>query len=131
MTAVEPAVRAFWSAVESRDLDTISACFTEDATYANVPHPPARGRAQIRAMFAPIVSRATRIAWQIRSFAVSGDIALAERVDRFWIDGRIYQIECTGVYRVDQATGLVAEVRDYVDLAVWRARLGGVLERTP
>jgi limonene-1,2-epoxide hydrolase len=65
------------------------------------------------------------------SSAYDGDRAWLERVDRFWIDGREYAIECNGVYAVDPASGLLDEVRDYVDLATWRQRLGDVLTRSP
>jgi len=122
------AVHSFIDAVESRNLDAVDACFTADATYANVPHPPAVGRGAIRRMFEVIVRRSDRIEWEVLAEASAGDTAFAERVDRFWIGGRLYDVECSGVYRVDPDTGLIKQVRDYVDLGVWRARLGDVLE---
>jgi len=122
-------VRRFLDAVESRDCDAVAACFTHDARYANVPHPPAVGPAAIRAVFARILPRCDRVQWDVVSSAYEGDTAWLERVDRFWIDGREYAIECNGVYRVDPGSARLAEVRDYVDLGVWRQRLGDVLER--
>lgn len=120
-------VARFLAAVESGDGDAVAGCFTEAARYANVPHPPAVGRAGIRALFAPILGRAQRVRWDVVTSAYDGDTAWLERVDRFWIDGREYAIECNGVYTVDGGAGLIREVRDYVDLATWRARLGDVL----
>jgi limonene-1,2-epoxide hydrolase len=125
------AVGRFLAAVESGDADAVADRFTERARYANVPHPPAVGRDAIRAMFAPILGRAERVRWDVVSSAYDGDRAWLERVDRFWIDGREYAIECNGVYAVDPASGLLDEVRDYVDLATWRQRLGNVLTRSP
>jgi limonene-1,2-epoxide hydrolase len=124
------AVRRFLHAVESGDLDAVAGCFTDRARYANVPHPPAVGPDAIRAMFAPILRRAERIRWDVVSSAYDGDRAWLERVDRFWINGREYAIECNGVYTVDHGSGLLAEVRDYVDLATWQQRLGDVLNRS-
>jgi len=124
-------VRRFLDAVEGRDLDALAACFTDDARYANVPHPPAVGPAAIRAVFARILPRCERVRWDVVSSAYDGGTAWLERVDRFWIDGREYAIECNGVYRADQRAGRLAEVRDYVDLEVWRDRLGDVLTREP
>lgn len=124
-------VARFLAAVESGDCDAVAACFTEGARYANVPHPPAVGRAGIRQMFAPILGRAERVRWDVVTSAYDGETAWLERVDRFWIDGREYAIECNGVYTVDPARALLAEVRDYVDLATWRHRLGDVLVRPP
>jgi limonene-1,2-epoxide hydrolase len=131
VTAPRIAVDRFLAAVESCDADAVAECFTERASYANVPHPPAVGRTAIRAMFAPILGRSERVRWDVVSSAYDGDRAWLERVDRFWIDGREYAIECNGVYAVDPASGLLEEVRDYVDLATWRQRLGDVLTRSP
>ena len=125
------AVGRFLAAVESGDVDAVAGCFTEHARYANVPQPPAVGPAGIRAVFAPILGRAERVRWDVVTAAYDGDTAWLERVDRFWIDGQEYAIECNGVYTVDPARGLLAEVRDYVDLATWRQRLGDVLHRWP
>ena len=69
--------------------------------------------------------------WDVVTSAYDGDRAWLERVDRFWIDGQEYAIECNGVYTVDPASGLLDEVRDYVDLATWRQRLGDALTRSP
>lgn len=123
---VRAAVARLLSAVESRDPVAVSECFTADATYRNMPHEPAAGRSAIEALFRPILSRAERVVWDIVSSAYADDTAWLERVDRFWIDGAEYRIECNGVARVDPDSGLLAEFRDYVDLGVWRQRLGGV-----
>jgi limonene-1,2-epoxide hydrolase len=58
--------------------------------------------------------------------AADGRVHL-ERLDRFWIDGTEYVAPCHGVFEVDMERGVITAVRDYVDLASWRARLGGVL----
>jgi limonene-1,2-epoxide hydrolase len=124
-------VHAFIGAVQSRDLDAVELCFTEDASYANVGEPAAVGRSAIRAMLAPILTRSSRVVWEVHAEAYSGDLVFAERTDRFWIDEREYAVQCNGVYRIDSATGLIAEVRDYVDLGRWREQLGSVLAENP
>ncbi len=116
-------VREFLDAVEALDLGRLGACFTAEARYANVPNPPATGPAAIRSMFEPILGRAERVRWDLVGEVYLPDRALLERVDRFWIDGTEYAIECNGVFVVDTAAGRIAEVRDYVDLATWRQRL--------
>src|SRR5687768_3441249 len=123
---VRTAVRRFLTSVESRDPAAVAACFTADASYRNVPHEPAIGAAAIEELFRPILTRSERVVWDIVSAAYSPDTAWLERVDRFWIDGVEYRIECNGVARVDVGTGLLTEFRDYVDLGVWRQRLDGV-----
>ena len=123
---VRAAVRRFLASVESRDPAAVAACFTPDASYRNVPHEAATGPSAIEQMFRPILTRSERVVWDIVSEAYSPDTAWLERVDRFWIDGVEYRIECNGVARVDVGTGLLTEFRDYVDLGVWRQRLEGV-----
>lgn len=122
-------VIAFLAAVESRDLDKVLACFTDDLSYENVPHGAVYGHAGLRAMLSPFLARCDRTRWDVVSSAEQGDLTFAERVDRFWIDGTEYSIECTGLYRV--RGGLIAQVRDYVDLGVWHQRLGHVLKTHP
>ena len=124
-------VRGFLDAVESRDCDAVAACFTEAARYANVPHPPVVGPAGVRALFARILPRCESVRWDVVTSAYDGPRAWLERVDRFWIQGREYAIECNGVFTVDATGTRLAEVRDYVDLATWRDRLGGVLDPEP
>ena len=119
----EAAAGRLLAAVRTLDPAEVAACFTEDATYRNMPHEPAVGRGGVEALFAPILGRCERVVWDLVSAAYDGDTAWLERVDRFWIGGREYRIECNGVLRADPAGGLIAEFRDYVDLGVWRARL--------
>jgi limonene-1,2-epoxide hydrolase len=118
-------VRHFIAAVASRDPDAVAACFTPRASFANVPHPPAIGRAAIRAAYAPILARSDRVQWDVHTIAAAGNSVLAERTDRFWIDGEEFAVQCNGVFVIEDE--LIAELRDYVDLGVWRARLGTVL----
>lgn len=119
----------FLAAVEARDVDAVASCFAETARYANMPHEPVVGPEGVRALFTPILTRSSKVRWDIVSEAYDGPRAFLERVDRFWIDGREYAIECNGVAEVDPSTGLITVFRDYVDLGVWRARLDGVLDR--
>jgi limonene-1,2-epoxide hydrolase len=124
---VHEVVGAFLTDVESRDIEVVLACFADDLSYENVPHGAVRGKDGLRGLLGPFLSRCEGVRWDVVSSATSGDRTFVERVDRFWIDGVEYKIECTGVYRV--RSGLIAQVRDYVDLGVWRERLGSVMER--
>lgn|GEM_PF-1915894 len=123
------AVSRLFRAVEACDPAFVTACFTPDAVFRNMPHEPFVGRAAIEQLFTPILAASERVEWVIHNLCVVDDLVFAERTDRFWIDGVEYHIECNGVFRVDQTQQLIAEVRDYVDLGLWRARLGGVLAR--
>jgi limonene-1,2-epoxide hydrolase len=123
------AVSRFLAAVHTRDPDAAAACFAPGARYANVPHPPVIGPDGVRRLLAPILARSARVRWDVVSESYQADRAWVERVDRFWIDGREYAVECNAVVEVDPDTGLIREFRDYVDLGVWRERLRGALDR--
>ena len=122
-----PAVARFLAAVEARDPEAAGACFAEDATWANVPHPPAVGPAGVHDMLAPILARSTWVRWDIVTASYTPERCWLERVDRFGIDGTEYAVACHGVVEVDPARDLITAFRDYVDLGEWRARLGTVL----
>jgi limonene-1,2-epoxide hydrolase len=126
---LHPAIAAFIAAVQRRDIEAVCDCLTEDVRYANVPHEPVLGKDGVRTLLGPFLERCDAARWDVVSAGIAGDTAFAERVDRFWIDGREYWIECAGVYRI--VDGRIAEVRDYVDLGVWRERLGTVMARPP
>lgn len=115
------------AAIESRDLRRIAAALTPDATWRNVPHPPAVGRDAVVALLAGVVCWSDTVRWDVVSSATDGDLTWCERVDRFVVGGAEHAVRCNGVFRVDGPSGRVAEVRDYVDLGEWRARIVPVM----
>ena len=125
----EPAeiVHGFLAAVEAGDVDAVLTFFSEDGSWQNVPHPVAKGHDAIRAQLATIFERSSKIRWDIVSEAYSDRRAWIERVDRFWIDGEEYAVCCNGVLEIDPEASVITELRDYVDLGEWRARIAGVL----
>lgn len=122
-------MRRLLDAIDSRDLDRVAACLTEDATWQNVPHPVTSGRDEVVGMLARIVTLCERVEWAVVSEAYDGDRAWLERVDRFWIDGECHSVCCNGIVTVDREQGLVRSFRDYVDLGEWRERIAPVLQR--
>jgi len=116
-------VRGFLDAVEARDVDAVLGFFSVDASWQNVPHPKAVGHDAIRAMLGGILDRSSKVAWDVVSEAYTADRAWLERVDRFWIGGTEYAVRCNGVLEIDAEAGVITELRDYVDLGEWRARL--------
>ncbi len=116
-----PPVEAFLTAVAERDVAAVSACFTEDATYAYaVPLPPLQGRTAITVMFQGLVAEFTRIRWDVVGSCLDGNRVWLERVDRFWSGDREVAIECAGLFELNGDR--ITTVRDYVDLQTWQQR---------
>tara|TARA_B100000686_G_C16210080_1_gene674965 strand:+ start:119 stop:517 length:399 start_codon:yes stop_codon:yes gene_type:complete len=113
-------IEGFLRHVESRDSEAVAACFTEDAHYRNMPGPPAIGKESIHQVFSKILGASEKVQWDVVTESYMPGIAWLERVDRFWINGIEYSVECNGVFLVDEEAGLITEVRDYLDIGVWR-----------
>jgi len=120
-------VLEFLRSVEARDIDAVVRCFTPAATYQNVPYEIHTGHDAIRRLFLPILSRSSRVQWEIISESFLPWRAHLERVDRFWIDGSEYSVPCHGVVYVEEASGRIAAFRDYLDLGLWREKVMSVL----
>ena len=73
-------------------------------------------------MLGRVLRRSDRVRWDVVSESYGDRRAWVERVDRFWIDGSEYAVRCNGVFEFDRDSGLITEVRDYVDLGEWRER---------
>ena len=123
MVKPEVIVRRWLDAIEARDIDAVLDSFSTEGRWQNVPGPPAVGHDAIRSMLGPILQRSERVMWDLVTESYSDDRAWLERVDRFIINGTEYAVRCNGVLEFDTETGLITELRDYVDLAEWRARL--------
>lgn len=118
-------MRALLAAIEARDVRAIEDALAPTASWQNVPHPPTVGRDAVVRLLGDIVTWSDEVTWDVVSASFGPDTARVERVDRFVIDGVEHAVRCNGVFTV--VDGVVAEVRDYVDLGEWRARVGPVL----
>ena len=116
-------------AIESRDLRIVHAALHPDAIWQNVPHPAAEGRPIVMTLLGNILCWSDQVRWDVISSSVDGQVGWYERVDRFWLLGEEHAVHCNGVFTVDPATDTVCEVRDYVDLGEWRARVTPVWQK--
>lgn len=120
--------RRFLRAVETADVQAVLDCMTPDASWQNVPHPPSKGHADVAKLFGAILPSCEKVRWDVESISYGPEedgraLVWAERIDRFWIGGAEYAVRCNGVFEFDLASGLIVQVRDYVDLGEWRSRL--------
>jgi limonene-1,2-epoxide hydrolase len=117
-----PAVRSFLDAVNARDAEAAGASFTDDARYHwAVPGTPAHGRQAIVATLSRLLGTTSKVRWDVVAAARDDNRVWLERVDNFWFGDRLAHIECNGIFEL-APDGLIAEVRDYCDMSVWRER---------
>lgn len=121
------AVTDLFRAIESRDLRAVRRSLSPTVSWQNVPHPAAHGRDAVIALLAGILTWSEEVSWDVHAARYETGRAWIERVDRFRIAGQWLDVRCNGVFEVDDA-GRVSEVRDYVDLSEWRARVRPVLD---
>ncbi|HEY3140945.1 MAG TPA: limonene-1,2-epoxide hydrolase family protein [Acidimicrobiales bacterium] len=107
-------VERFCKAWPELDLDKISAFFSEDAVYHNIPLAPVTGRDAIKATIASFTTGVDRIEFEILHAAANGNVVLTERVDRFFSLDRTIELPVMGTFEVTD--GSITAWRDYFDL---------------
>jgi limonene-1,2-epoxide hydrolase len=82
------------------------------------------GTEEVRAMLAPFLAGAERVAWEVLEQVENGDTVMNERVDRFWLTGdHKIELRVAGVFKVRD--GKVSVWRDYFDLAEFNTQMPG------
>ncbi|WP_240530208.1 limonene-1,2-epoxide hydrolase family protein [Novosphingobium sp. PC22D] len=112
-------MEAFCEAWSGPDWERIEALLAAEILYLNGPLPPLRGHAAVM-NYLQSAGPFDAVRWDILHIARRGDTVLTERVDRMWMDGRTVALPIMGAFRLEN--GLIAEWRDYFDLASYRAQ---------
>ena len=110
----EQIVRDFLAAWPRKKVDELISYFTDDAVYHNVPVAPVKGKAEIRKVFEGFVG-AFSIELIVVNAAAKGNIVFTERIDRFDMNGKRFDLPVNGVFEL--RGGKIASFRDYFDLA--------------
>jgi len=105
---------AAWSRL---DVEELMGYFTEDATYHNMPGPPARGVDAIRRTIDGFVRGWDQTDWEIVSIAASDNTVLVERMDRTDAGAKHVELPVVGVFEIED--GKIRAWRDYFDLATY------------
>jgi len=117
-------VRDFIAAWSRLDPDELVDYFTEDGIYHNMPIDPVQGRDALEAFIAGFIATWSATDWDVLHLVESGDLVIAERVDRIDADGRKIELPCCGVFELRD--GKIAVWRDYFDMGTYlRAVEGG------
>jgi len=118
----EKIVRQFCDAWPRRDIDELLSYFAPDATYHNIPMPPAVGHDAIRGVLDMFVPMSSSIEFDVRHLVADGNIVLTERVDRFVVNGKNVDLPVMGTFELD-ADGRITAWRDYFDLAQFTSQI--------
>ena len=110
-------VRDFCKAWSRLDAKELAGYFTEDGIYHNMPAGPVHGRDAIERFIAGFAGGWTRTEWDVLNIAESGDVVIAERLDRTQAGEKSVDLPCTGVFTI--RGGKIASWRDYFDLGTY------------
>jgi limonene-1,2-epoxide hydrolase len=114
-------VRDFIRAWSRLNVDEILDYFTEDGVYHNMPTAPVAGRAQLRALISGFLKNWTATDWDVLNLLASGDVVIAERLDRTRIGDKQVDLPCCGVF--EMRDGKIKVWRDYFDMATYTKAL--------
>ncbi len=103
-----------WSRLNAKEL---SAFFTDDGCYYNMPMQPAKGRENVEQLIAGFLSTWTETDWEIVNIASSGNIVIVERIDKTKTTEGNVDLPCVGVFELEN--GKIKEWRDYFDMATY------------
>ena len=105
---------AAWSRLDPAEL---AGYFTEDGVYHNMPAGPVQGREAIEQFIRGFAGGWTRTDWEILNLAETGNVVIAERIDRTRLGDKSVDLPCTGVFEI--RNGKIACWRDYFDLGTY------------
>jgi limonene-1,2-epoxide hydrolase len=105
---------AAWSRLDPAEL---AGYFTEDGVYHNMPAGPVKGRREIEQFIRGFTASWTETDWEILTLAETGNVVVAERLDRTRAGDKSVELPCTGVFEIRE--GKIACWRDYFDMGTY------------
>ncbi len=115
---------------EKQDVAAMLACFTEDASYIDMPLPPRRGIAEIRTYIEQVFS-AFSVRIETLHIASAGSVVFTERVDVLALnDAAKPALPLPVVGVMEMRDGKIFAWRDYLDLRTVEEGLGITIRPT-
>jgi limonene-1,2-epoxide hydrolase len=99
-----------WSRLDPAEL---ASFFTEDGIYYNMPTQPVQGRANVEGLIRGFSATWTETTWDILNIMSSGNVVIAERVDRTIAGDKSVDLPVVGVFELEG--GKIKVWRDYFD----------------
>lgn len=110
-------IRTFIKAWSDLDTERLVSFFTEDGVYHNMPMGPVGGRDNLRKFIGEFLKGWTATDWELLNLLESGDIVVAERMDRTQLGDKQVDLPCCGVFELRD--GKIAVWRDYFDMQTY------------
>jgi limonene-1,2-epoxide hydrolase len=117
----ERIIREFIKAWSRRDAKELAAYFADDGVYHNMPIGPISGRANVEQFIQGFIGSWTETTWDILNIISSGNLVIAERVDRTRAGNKSVELPCVGVFELEG--GKIKTWRDYFDFATYQRGL--------
>lgn len=110
-------VREFIQVWSELDPDKLVSYFTPDGVYHNMPMGPVAGQDNLRKFISEFLSGWTATDWELLNLLESGDVVIAERMDRTQVGDKRVNLPCCGVF--EMRDGKIAVWRDYFDMQTY------------
>lgn len=123
MSANEQVIRDFIAAWSRMDVEELVGFFQPDGVYHNMPTKPVAGHAALRGFITAFLKDWRSTQWDILNLVASGDLVIAERLDRTLVGDKPVDLPCCGVFELQD--GRIRVWRDYFDMSTYVAALRG------
>jgi len=117
----ERIIREFIGAWSRLDPEELAAYFADDGVYHNMPIGPVSGRTNVEEFIRGFVGSWTETTWDTLNIISSGDVVIAERLDRTRAGDKSVELPCVGVFELEG--GKIKTWRDYFDLGTYQRGL--------
>lgn len=118
----EQIIREFIEAWSRRDPEELAAYFADDGVYHNMPIGPVKGRENVENFIRGFIGSWAETHWDILNIVSSGNLVIAERLDRTRAGDKSVDLPCVGVFELEG--GKIKTWRDYFDFATYQHGLG-------
>lgn len=114
-------IREFIAAWSRLDPAELASFFADDGVYHNMPTGPVSGRANVEKLIRGFIASWTGTTWDVLNILSSGNVVIAERLDRIQAGDKSVDLPCVGVFELED--GKIRRWRDYFDLASYQRGL--------
>ncbi len=113
VNANEQVILDFIEAWSRLDPVELAGFFTDDGIYHNMPTQPVQGRANVEGLIRGFSASWTETTWDVLNIMSSGEVVIAERVDRTQAGDKSVDLPVVGVFELEG--GKIKVWRDYFD----------------